>query len=97
MGLASSMGTIMPLSMAGLNFLSFWTDEALLPPYPRVAACFSEGWIRGCRQSMIAVGRVPGLSRVIYRAIPSTTLCILEGDVVLMGLVVSVGWANGWL
>jgi len=47
---------------------------------------------------MIAVGRVSGLSRVIYyRAISSTTLRILEGDVVLMRLVVSVGWANGWL
>ena len=86
----------MPLSMARFDFLSFWTDEALLPSHSRVTTCFSEGWIRGCRQSVIAVGRMSGLSRMIYGAISSAAFGILEGDVALMRFMVTVGWANGW-
>lgn len=96
-GFASSMRTIMPLRMAGFDFLSFWADEALLPSYSRVAACFGEGWISGRGQSMIVVGGVSRLSGVIYGAVSSTTLRILEGDVGLMGLVRAIGWTNGGL
>lgn len=35
---SSGVRTIMPLSMARFDFLSFWADEALLPSYSRVTA-----------------------------------------------------------
>lgn len=87
----------MPLTMARFDFLSFWTDEALLPSYSRVAACFGEGWIRGRGQSVIVVRGVSRLSRMIYGTVSSTTLRILEGDVGLMGLMRTVVWTNGRL
>jgi len=86
----------MPLAVTRFDFLSFWADEALLPTYPGVAARFSEGWIRGCRQSVIVVGGVSMLSRVIYGTVSGPALRVLEGDVALMRLMLSVGWANGW-
>lgn len=86
----------MPLSMARFDFLPFGTDETLLPSYSRIAACFNEGWIRGCRRDLIVVGGVSRLSRVIYGAVSSPALRGLERDA-LMGFMMTVGWANGWL
>lgn len=86
----------MPLAVARFYFLSFWTDEALLPSYSRIAACFSEGGIRGRGQNIIVVGRVSRLSGVIYGTVSSPALGGLEGDVSLMWFIVAVGWANRW-
>jgi len=54
-GLSSGVSAIMPLSMTGFDFLSFWTDETLLPPYSRIAARFNKGWIGGRRQNAVVV------------------------------------------
>lgn len=93
-GFASSVRAIMPLPMTRFDFLPFWTDEALFPPHSRVAACFDEGWIGDCGQSVVVVGRVSGLSRVIYGTVSSPALRVLEGDVALVRLMMTVGWTN---
>ena len=54
------MGTVMPLTMAGLDLLSIWADETLLPSYMSLVETFTSFHIVivvGCwREGGVAVG-----------------------------------------
>lgn len=74
------MGPIVPLSMARLDFLPVWADEALFPAHPTVCAVLECLDVGGRELTLVSTGKIP-LAMLVYSPVSLAAFSVLEGNV----------------
>ena len=101
MGIAQLRGVlaVVPLSVAGVDFLPVWADERLLPAHAAVRKAAFD--VHGRSGGRGLVRRVEPLPVVLQGLVPVAGLAVLEGDAPLVEVVggpgVRTGVGRGWL